>query len=897
MLKRILYSLLLLAAVSLQPCLAQTPNTQGKAFWVSFMKNGYRRDNTDSKLTLIASAKRECGLEWYNPKTGNAENYTVPGHGVFFLEIDANEVYNNQMAGKAGKGIFVSSTDVISLYIANEANNSFDAANVLPVTALGCSYMIQTNKSIGEAGSTYTGLNRASFLVVATQDGTRVSITPSCQTYDGHEANKAYEIELSRGECYHVINKNPGGEGNSDGDFTGTWVESLNPNKPIAVFNGNCLTRVMETQQGTSGFEHVFEQAMPVNNWGRHFVVTSTYPCLGLQPDWVKFTALQDETTVQMSYGTRRTYQLNSGESDAFWMDLTDQPCAYLESDKPIAVYLYNHSHKSNNSGSNYGDPSMVWISPVEQNIEEVTFSTFQTGYDSGDTIVRHFVNIVCRSDARALLLDGVDIVDALNPVSVAPEYAYVRVDTLRHGAHNIVCLDGFTAHVYGVGKNKGYAYTVGSSARDLEKKLYVDGISSEDLPNGYSVCQNQATVGFRLLYNGTFHHVGWDFGDGTTDEGDEVIHEFGTFGDYEVLATLYSEVGDTLQPAGQLSVTIHVKVFEMAYESKIVCGPTYLWHDSVLCDHSGSYSLTVPQEDGCDSIYYLNLQFDNPPAHPEREVESCAAYNWNGVMCEDSGPYYQTFFTDVAGCPYDSILYFTLLPTGDTDPQVVAACDYYEWMDRVYTYSDYGPWVTDTVVITGGDGCQTRFILDLTLRESPAFTSIVGPGNVAVATNYWPGAYTYHLDDSTALDLDRLRWELLDNPEGSGQWDFKPNGASCTIIAYSMGIRTLRVSSGDGECDKTIEFEIRCSGYGIDENALTFLEVYPNPAKEEVTVKGCAMNEIQVMNLLGQKVKTIPVNGASEAIVKVEDLPSAPYLLQICTPKGNKTKLVSVIK
>ena len=213
MLKRLFCGLLLMVC-GVPMCLAQqTPTTQGTEFWVSFMRNGYRNlsepDPETEKLVMIVSAKRGCTVTVRNPNQNWEDSFTVGDNGVeTFLVPDARG-YNNQQDGKSNKGLLVTSTDTISLYVANEASDSYDAANVLPVQALGSNYMIQSSKSISDQ-SGHPDENRASFLVVATEDNTQVSITPTCETWDSHVAGRPYTVDLQAGECYHVLNKYQG---------------------------------------------------------------------------------------------------------------------------------------------------------------------------------------------------------------------------------------------------------------------------------------------------------------------------------------------------------------------------------------------------------------------------------------------------------------------------------------------------------------------------------------------------------------------------------------------------------------------------------------------------------------------------------------------------------------
>ena len=71
-------------------------------------------------------------------------------------------------------------------------------------------------------------------------------------------------------------------------------------------------------------------------------------------------------------------------------------------------------------------------------------------------------------------------------------------------------------------------------------------------------------------------------------------------------------------------------------------------------------------------------------------------------------------------------------------------------------------------------------------------------------------------------------------------------------------------------------------SGTGVDEKEQMFI-VYPNPARETVTIEGIEVAEVQVYNALGQLVKT--VRGTNE--INVGDLPEGMYLLRITDKEG----------
>ena len=870
---RLLCCFLFLMAVVTLGHAQQIPTTQGKEFWLSFMRNGYRYDNP-GQLVLIASAEHACTVTVSNPNKPWSVQFEVSENNVASIIVPDEQGYNDQIGqtGDINKGLYVTADSTISLYIANDCYNSYDAANVLPTQALGCRYMIQTNQSLAYTG-THSDDNRSSFLVVATENNTQVRITPTFQTMDGH--SDPYTITLQRGQCYHVLGMEAGNPGNLRGDLSGTWVESLD-NKPIAVFNGNCVTSVNDVAV-SQGLDHVFEQAMPVDNWGTHFVLTKTKtpPDHTIENDRVKITALYDNTVVRRSDGSVLC-TLNAGASHSFWLTETS---SYLESNSPVAVYLYNHSHSSSNT---YGDPSMVWISPVEQNLQDVIFSTFS----SSNTNLQHFVNVVCHTDdVSELYLNGNPIPPTeIQSVPGASEYSFARVQ-IEDGMNRLQCSSGLVAHVYGNGDRQGYAYTVGSSARDLTNQLFVnDELVMED----YSTCQSETLV-FRLETNYEPDLVKWNYGDGSpVAYGTEVSHAYADADDYEVEVTVDHVVNgeprtDTLgmtihvnskveltcvdstcdtvyyfqgiefpvpffrdtiiTNAGGCESIYHMSISEGSSQSFLLYDTAcleYEWFDTVRYE-SGTYIVILNQPGGCDSLFILNLTIGKPPENPIRYKSSCMPYNWDDrVICETTGTYYLSFTTE-DHCVYDSVLYFTR---------------YYE----------------------------------------PPFENIIGMSYVAEATNFWTGRYEYYLNDSTGMNTSHIHWELLDNPAGLGQWELSPHGASCTVTAYSKGERVLKVSTNDVHCDKEAFKTINCTGYAVDEHEAV-LEVYPNPVKEELVVKGHGLMEVKLYNMLGQRVKSVSAVGDAEAKVHVGDLPQALYILETRTIYGNNTRLVSVIK
>lgn len=930
--KKRLCLFILFLTMGLLPAMAQTPTTQGKEFWVSFMRNGYRSTDSDNNLILIASAKHACTVTVTSPSnpSWSAEGTITHNNGTTTIDIPDVMGYNDQKFGIANKGLFVQATDTISLYIANETQNSYDAANVLPVQALGCKYMVQTNKSLHYPNSSHNEDNRASFLIVATEDETEVQINPTCQPMG--QGSGPYPITLQRGQCYHVLNLNPGYDNNGDGDFSGTLIESLNQ-KPIAVFNGNSVTSVAASAVH-EGYDHVFEQAMPVEDWGKRFVVTKTLGSENLQDDRVKITALFDNTNV-MRDGQLLYNNMAAGESRDFW--LTGTNC-YLESSGPVAVYLYNHSHSSSN---NYGDPSMVWISPIEQTLEEVTFSTF-----AASNGLNHFVNIVCYTPyVSGMTLDQNNISTSFREVSGAEGLSYARI-ALEHGAHTLRCPGGFIAHVYGNGDRESYAYTVGSSAKNLTAQLFVDGNLASDLPEGYSTCPNEE-VHFNVETNYEIGHVEWNFGDDSNGEGEEIKHSYPRAGDFEVKSMVFHSESANVDT---MTVVVHVNEYKQQCIHETVCSDTYSFHGETY-QLPIDINVIVPNEEGCDSLYHLQIDQGQEVTHTLFPLSTCGSFEWlDGTVYQDPGSYHLEYIYENAsmeGCdsivtmeltinyfqsdtafaeacyPYNFtrcnqhiiadttgiyvipceeecknyVLCFTHIDP-EIDTVLVHACDSFYWEKSNTMYYDEGmyEYIEVDEFHPSDTACSTYWYLDLKLGQSAPFDEIKGLPYVAQATSFWPGQYVYHVDTAN-MDTQLIEWELSDNEDG--EWGFHPHGGSCTIVTYTKGSKELVARiSGDDNCPKeTPPFTITCGGYDVEEMDDVSLKVYPNPAKDELIVEGNELINICLYNILGQKIKESKAVGESRVRMDVSDLQHGLYLVNVITRHGNKTQQVSVIK
>ena len=467
---------------------AVTPSTQGREFFFSLMENGYDYAEGE-KYTAIIAPKENATVTFHyyadpNNTTNQTLTYSVTAGTTREIELLSNLVYHPNVGEQyKNRTVRVTSTADISLYIANEANNSFDASIVLPSTALGTDYRIQTFPS-GDITEPYNSnyTSYACFMVIATKENTLVKIEGA----NGINPD-ATEVLLQEGESYFVRKNSY-----TNNDLSGIRVY-VSPRdghpedecKTIAVFNGSTTTGVPTSMN--NNYDHLVEQAYPISNWGTKFAITSTdgyvsFPTSNLDVDYIRITPSENNTEVKLN-GVVVDSDLNLGETYTYNLRRSTGSC-YIETDKPVACYLYQRSaSQSGLSRDTVGDPSMVWIAPIERGIEEITFSTFKAT-NIKDT--NHWVNIVIPIEAisggQAVMLNEENIrssfMTGTNYNYVAgsgDKYAYARVK-IDHGTYTLRSIGKgkMVIHVYGLGYVRGYAYAAGSEAVPYKSNFLV---------------------------------------------------------------------------------------------------------------------------------------------------------------------------------------------------------------------------------------------------------------------------------------------------------------------------------------------------------------------------------------------------------------------------------------
>ena len=177
----------------------------------------------------------------------------------------------------------------------------------------------------------------------------------------------------------------------------------------------------------------------------------------------------------------------------------------------------------------------------------------------------------------------------------------------------------------------------------------------------------------------------------------------------------------DTLSSGvATLHLTILPQVEETIEEATICSGETYTWQaDGKAYAESGTYSVTLQDLNGCDSVVILHLTV-NPIATTEEKIVACDSYEWNGQIYTQSGDY---TFTTVAANGCDSIvtLHLTINNSeiGATEYVTICYGESYTWNGQTYlTEGEY------SVTLSNALGCDSVATLHLTIMPEAVTTT-----------------------------------------------------------------------------------------------------------------------------------------------------------------------------
>ena len=464
---------------------AQDKSNWGREFWLGYGFN-YSFNNeppvNGQELQLYISARGAANVTVTIPGTGWTKNFSIPANTVdYSVLIPKSGIEDARITGegKFTRGISIKSDVPVAAY-AHQYNTMVSGATLLmPVETYGYTYY-SVNYTQAQSGSTspdfvpvvQNGPQWYSwFFVVAPEDNTKILITPSDTTENNWLPGNTYEVILNKGEIYNVMGKLRAGVSQpfaASKDMTGSKIVSVPGSDgvchPIGVFSGSSGIRLCKGDGG----EYMGQQMFPSQAWGTRYL---TYHMINngqtdVQSPFLNFyrVCVLDSTTVVKKNGVVMT-----GLQKGFFYEYSSTTGDYIEADKPILVSQYtpNSNECTRMNTVSYGDPEMIYLSPIEQGQKNILFYTTRKSF-----IDYVYVSIYIPTNGiGSLKVDG----NAIPSQNIIPHpfllgYSVAVARILGPAAqHNIVSDSAFNAVVYGVGLFESYGYNAGMLLNNLD--------------------------------------------------------------------------------------------------------------------------------------------------------------------------------------------------------------------------------------------------------------------------------------------------------------------------------------------------------------------------------------------------------------------------------------------
>lgn len=521
----LLFFFLLFAAIGY----GQDKSNRGREFWLGY-GNNYHFTNeaplNSQNLQLYISTEQAAVVTVSINGTSWTQTIAIPANTVDFSVIipksgaaDARILSE----GLSDRGIHVVSDVPVVVYAHQYRTQLSGATMLMPVETYGYTYYsVNYSQNASNVHDWYSW-----FFVVASENNTRIEITPSDTTQGGWLPTQTYTVNLNKGEIYNVFGKAVfnGLPSGASKDMTGSKVVSIagadGQCHPVAVFSGSSGIRLCHGDGG----EFMHQQVFPANAWGTRYL---TYHTLNNPTTNVNLpnlniyrVAVQDPTTVVRRNGVQLTGLVNN-----FYYEFTSTSGDYIESDKPVLVsqYMTNINQCVGSNTTGYGDPEMFYLSPIEQGMKRVLF------YNSRNSAIDYnYVNILIPSGGiSSLLVDGNPLpASNIIPHPTNPAYSVAVARLLGPGAQHSIASDStFTATVYGLGIFESYGYNVGCLVNNLNAYSQINNVlNTNGITDTFTCTKTPVRIIAKIAYPAT--NIRWHLSEvpGMSPSTDSIIN------------------------------------------------------------------------------------------------------------------------------------------------------------------------------------------------------------------------------------------------------------------------------------------------------------------------------------------------------------------------------------
>lgn len=311
-----------------------------------------------------------------------------------------NQIESTPSGSVLNTGIKISATANISAYY--EVGRQFNP-EIFPLkgkSGKGLDFLIPSqmkfNNHEGDTPPAHNG-----FVIVASENNTKVSITLTNADNKGHNANQTFQIVLQKGETYAVEGQSP----NALLHLGGSIVKA---DKPISV-------TIFDDSVLVGGWDLVGDQIVPIANTGTEFILVrgALSTATNFNTDLYYIWATEDGTEIFIDGATSPTRTINRGK---YYEGYLSSSSTYITTSKPVYVLQFTGM---GTEATQTSVPSIKCTGSSEVSFVRSTSEEF-------------YLNIICKStdvDFFSLNANGsVITANLFNDVTGAPGWKVARI-------------------------------------------------------------------------------------------------------------------------------------------------------------------------------------------------------------------------------------------------------------------------------------------------------------------------------------------------------------------------------------------------------------------------------------------------------------------------------------
>jgi gliding motility-associated-like protein len=440
---------------------AQLFSNKGNDFWLCFPRHtpGGTTDNPPiARMSVFITS--DFATDGFISWPGVTQTWSITAGQVLEIDVPYNACHLNEIGTVVNKGIRVynvgSGSGTVKkpfvVYAHQYAGLRSAATLVLPTTFAGRSYLT-SNYLQNSTNSTLDGsASTSQFQIIATQPNTVVRVVPRISGVP----QSPFNVTLPNvGDVYQYT---------ASSDLTGSEIESQVGSdgicKVIAVFSGSSSTSIFNAGcSGAPSFDPLFQQCYPTTTWGKTFGLTP----FASNNNGYHYRVLAAQNNTQISVNGTVVATINAGQFYLNSISPTATTAAlYVTADKPISVAQYIMSRSCANSPTtNNGDPDMVILNPIEQNIKDVILFS-----SSRQNIAEQHLKVLIPTTATgSFTVNGAPSTTGFITLPGNPAFSYKNIP-LPSGlaSYRLQANQGFNAIAYGLGDAESYVYSGGTN-------------------------------------------------------------------------------------------------------------------------------------------------------------------------------------------------------------------------------------------------------------------------------------------------------------------------------------------------------------------------------------------------------------------------------------------------